>query len=454
MFDVMDLIDDRFQVQNELGRGGMGVVLRVLDKNSGEVVALKYCLMEDGDSERRFAREVRAMGSIQHHNVMPVLYHNLDYSPPYFTMPLAGHSIQDELEGVLEEGELEVEFEENEALEVFKDICHGTQAIHNSGATHRDIKPANVMRMPDGTTVISDMGLVKLDPRDTTILTQTAAFVGTRIYSAPEQFGGSRDVDERADIYQLGKVLYQLISGDLPNLIDKARLPSGLGYIVERATREHPDQRYQSVGALMDAIEGYIRATSPGANLSQEYDAAIQEAQSLARAEEYRLENLEVLLTLVLRFTEDYKVFLEQFDRLPLDILGVMARQLPEQFASVLATYCTAIEEEVGGYMFEYAELIAEKMKAIHGVGNTDLKVFAMKATMIAAVRLNRYAAMEVFDAMLVQINDSKDAVPVADMLREEASYYRVIADRVSPTRLHVAIRSVYDEVQRTAEER
>ena len=69
MFDIMDLIDDRFRVQDELGRGGMGVVLRVLDRNSDEVVALKYCPIGDPEIKRRFAREVRVMSSIQHHNV-------------------------------------------------------------------------------------------------------------------------------------------------------------------------------------------------------------------------------------------------------------------------------------------------------------------------------------------------------------------------------------------------
>lgn len=446
MSDTTDLIDGRFHVQDELGRGGMGVVLRAYDAASDRAVALKYCPAPDEDAQRRFAREVRVMSSIEHRNVMPVLHQNLEHDPPYFTMPLAKQSVQDELEGVVGGDESSAQLDEEEALEVFREICRGIQAIHNAGATHRDIKPANIMRMSDEAVVISDMGLVKLDPRDTTILTQTAAFVGTRIYSAPEQFGGSRDVDERADVYQLGKVLYQLVSGDLPILIDREQLPSGLGYIVERATREQPAQRYQSVGAMMDAIESYVRAKGPEANLGQEYEAAIEEARYLAEDEGYRLENLRLLLALVLRFAEDHNVFLEQFDRLPPDILSVMARRLPAELTSVLDVYKTAIEEEVGELVFAYAETVARKMRAIYVSGNTDLKVLAMRTTMIAAVRLNRYAAMEVFDAMLVQVKDSSDAVPIADMLREEVHHYRRIADRVSRTRLHVAIRAVYDE--------
>lgn len=82
----------------------------------------------------------------------------------------------------------------------------GVQAIHNANGTHRDVKPANALRMDDRRVVLSDLGLVKLDPRDTTILTQTAAFIGTRAYCAPEQLlpGGSREADARTDVYQLG----------------------------------------------------------------------------------------------------------------------------------------------------------------------------------------------------------------------------------------------------------
>ena len=182
-FKPGDLIDSRYVVKGEIGRGGMGVVLCVEDRQANKEVALKYCqdnatLLDMDEQLRRFKREVRMMAGIQHENVMPVLASNLDYEPPYFVMPVADRSLAKEVS---------LGMNEIQALDVFKSICRGVQAVHSAGGTHRDIKPLNIMRMPDGRIVVSDLGLIKLDPRDSSTLTQTAQFIGTRVYCAPEQ---------------------------------------------------------------------------------------------------------------------------------------------------------------------------------------------------------------------------------------------------------------------------
>ncbi len=160
------------------------------------------------------------------------------------------------------------------------------------------------------------------------------------------------------------------------------------------------------------------------------------------------------MLSLVLRFAEDDEEFLQQFDRLSVDLLRVMARRLPEQLTSVLNAYCAAIENEVGRYNFEYAEVVADKMRAIYRVADSsELKALALKATMIAAVQLNRYAAMEVFDTMLVAVENDDDAVAIAEMLRDEADYYKALASHVSKTRLHVVIRAVYEELENDSQD-
>src|SRR5258707_4496012 len=133
-----DIIDGRFEVVDEIGRGGMGVVLRARDQMCEDLVALKFCYETDEVSLRRFAREVRCMELIKHEHVMPVLYSNLAYDPPYFTMPIAISSLSSEIAAGMKE---------EDALEAFKEICLGVQAIHNSNGTHRDIKPDNAMRL-------------------------------------------------------------------------------------------------------------------------------------------------------------------------------------------------------------------------------------------------------------------------------------------------------------------
>ena len=220
MYTPSDKIDDRFEIVGEIGRGGMGVVLRVHDATDGQQVALKYCPENDTNSLRRFAREVCFVANLHHKNVMPILHHNLDHDPPYFTMPIAATSVGQEIR--------QSALEEDEALGAFEQICLGVQAIHNINGTHRDIKPDNAMRMQDGTILVSDLGLVKLDPRDTTLLTRAGEFIGTHMYSAPEQYGGSREADVRTDIYQLGKTLYEMVTGQSPAPMDTDKLPAGL----------------------------------------------------------------------------------------------------------------------------------------------------------------------------------------------------------------------------------
>jgi hypothetical protein len=100
-----DIIDGRFEVLEEIGKGGMGTVLRVCDQTSGETVALKYCHSNDVILRRRFAREIRVMEMIEHDHVMRVLHSNLGYDPPYFTMPLALRSLRTEITNGMTEDE-------------------------------------------------------------------------------------------------------------------------------------------------------------------------------------------------------------------------------------------------------------------------------------------------------------------------------------------------------------
>ena len=437
-FDPGDRIDRQFEVVDEIGRGGMGIVLRVRRRGGG--FALKYCPDADKTLKKRFAREVRIMASIDHEHVMPVLWHNVDHKPPYFVMPLAVRSLSDEISP---------ELELDSALEMFKSICLGVQAIHAAGSTHRDLKPENVMRLAADRLVVCDLGLARLADRDTTTLTQTAAFLGTRMYCAPEQLllGGSREADVRTDVYQLGKVLYQLATGDEPALVDPSLIPDGLAHIIERATQQHPDRRYQTVGQLMDSVENFIRAQDPHGSAFAVFEAELEQAKTLLKDNRYDTENLEKLLECFLQLGDDDDFYIEQFERFAGRLLRTMAKRMPEHLRAPLARYARAIENEIGTYGFSHAEIVAAKMQAVFdGAQDPALKVIALKATMMAAVKLNRFAAMEIFDEMLVSIDSSDVAAPVAEMLRDNIEYYEPLADRIPDGKLHGAFRQIVAE--------
>ena len=435
--DVGEVIDGRYETIEQIGQGGMGTVLRVRDLTDDQHVALKYC-HENGEIRvKRFARETRIAAGLDHKHVITVLYHNLNHEPPYFTMPIAQGSVAEEIK----QGGLD----EDQALDTFKQICLGVQAIHNTGSVHRDIKPDNALRMPDQTVVISDFGLVKLDPRDTTTLTRPLAFLGTRRYSAPEQLAGeSRDADFRTDVYQLGKVLYEMITGKSPAVMTDAGVPPGIAYIVHRATQVIPDQRYQTVDELMDAVNDYMASkTSP----YRVFDDALQAASLQLDRGRYDAKDLETFFSVLAQFGEDPDTLLEQFDRIPDTLLSAMASDFSDNLLSVLKSYVNAIDRVVDRYNFAYAETVAQKMKIVFG-GSDDpnVKALAVRATLIAAVDLNRFAAMNVFDSLLLAVQRTEDAMALADVLREEMLRYRHLAERVPKSRLHATIRAVCEE--------
>lgn len=254
-----DVINQRYEVLEVVGQGGMGTVVKAKQLKDEDIVAVKYCHLSDSNAIQRFAREVRIMKEINHPNVIRILSVCTKCSPPYFVMPFAQTSCGAMLDQYARN--------EDEALEAFLQICEGTRAIHSYGAVHRDIKPDNAL-IVDERVVLSDLGLAKHIQRDTAILTETRAIVGTDLYLAPEQRmpGGSRDADSRTDTYQLGKTLYQFLTGLDPVLLDMSQVPSGLVHIIRRATREMPEERYSTVGQLVDAVRAYQMANAPDAN--------------------------------------------------------------------------------------------------------------------------------------------------------------------------------------------
>lgn len=361
MLTTGSTVDSRYTLVEDLGQGGMGSVYRATDEQTGSDVALKYCHLDEDTHRRRFSREVRSMETIDHRHVMTVLQSNTDHEPPYFTMPIASYSLKERLRN--EDGGIS----EDEAIGVFLDICRGVQALHNSGVTHRDIKPGNVMIMNDEIVTVADMGLAKIEPRDTTTLTMTADVLGTHSYMAPEQQkpGGSRDADEKTDVYQLGKTLYEIITGENPIFIDNSTLPSGISYIVDVCTNDIPEKRYKSVGRLMDAIQNYKESKDPDRNPLAAFENALEEVTPSAEEGEYNRESLENIVEALHRFGSDPGTFIEQFDQIKDVVLRALSLKLPDQLREILTIYSDALSQEVGTYQFSYAESVANRMEVI-----------------------------------------------------------------------------------------
>ena len=245
-----------FRIIEKLGQGGMGVVYRAEDLKLGRTVALKFLAPHMSVSEEhraRFVREARALAAIDHPHICAV--HEIDEAEGrlFLAMTLVNGPT---LKAKIAQGPLELD----EALRIAIDAARGLQAAHRTGVVHRDVKSANIMLDAEGRVIITDFGLAHLE--DQPGLSQAGMAMGTPAYMSPEQLRGEKG-DRRSDIWSLGVVLYETVSGKLPFPTDRnpasilsdepaplmtlrPEVPPELDCIVRKALAKTPDERYQT----------------------------------------------------------------------------------------------------------------------------------------------------------------------------------------------------------------
>ncbi len=260
----------QLQVLELLGRGGMGLVYKARQPRLDRFVALKVLPPETSDREdfaERFLREARLMARLRHPHIVGVYDFGETDGLCWLIMEYVDGA---NLRQLMETGGLSPP----RALALVPQICEALQYAHDEGVVHRDIKPDNVLVDTTGQVKIADFGLAKLlgDVPDLA-LTGPAQVMGTLHYMAPEQLQGARDVDHRADIYSLGVVFYEMLTGQLP--LGRFEAPSRrvavdvrLDEIVLRALEQAPERRYQhaaEVGTDVEIVRGTPAGTAPPA---------------------------------------------------------------------------------------------------------------------------------------------------------------------------------------------
>jgi serine/threonine protein kinase len=278
----------RYRLDSELGRGGMGVVYRATDLESGRVVALKSLLPNLTDDRRivkRFRREARAALAINHPNVVQMLDVIEHDGVALLAMEfLSGES----LERVLERrGHLPV----GEVSEIMIRVISAVGTAHALGIVHRDLKPDNVLVVGDGgahDVKVLDFGIAKLTATEgsaaqTEALTQTGALMGTPFYMSPEQAFGEKRIDQRSDVWSLGIILYRALTGVLPtygetfadvymNVVKRPfrsvrevrpELPEDVSALVMRMLERDCDKRPWDLREVYDVLARYAEASAP-----------------------------------------------------------------------------------------------------------------------------------------------------------------------------------------------
>jgi predicted Ser/Thr protein kinase len=258
----------RYEILEAVGRGGMGVVYRARQTGLDREVALKVVsprLAADPGFVARFQREARTLARLSHANIVAVHDFGVEAGTPFLVMEFVeGVSLR----RLLAERRLPPE----EALGIVPQLCDALEYAHAEGVVHRDIKPENILIDRRGRVKIADFGLAVMLGVEPARLTRTDAVLGTPHYMAPEQIENPRGVDHRADIYSMGVVFYEMLTGELPlghfsMPSSKARVSRRLDEIVLRALAKEPERRYQRASHLKQEVETAPRTPEEGRRL-------------------------------------------------------------------------------------------------------------------------------------------------------------------------------------------
>ena len=259
-----------------IGAGGMGAVYKARQSELDRFVALKILPEEFGNNVKfalRFTREARTLAKLNHPNIISVFEFGNVADTYYFLMEfIDGSTLRD----LVKSGQLGPE----QALSIVPHLCDALQYAHDQRVVHRDIKPENILISSDGVVKIADFGLSRIMGNETQqpMLTGTHQIMGTPRYMAPEQLERSRGVDHRADIYSLGVVFYEMLTGELPMGYfaapsKKVEIDVRLDEVVLRTLEKEPQRRYQKASQIKTDVQSITSSRHPALARTLVHDA-------------------------------------------------------------------------------------------------------------------------------------------------------------------------------------
>ena len=342
------VLDGRYEILEEVGNGCMAVVYKAKDFDTGAIVAVKILREEYLDNEefcRRFRNESRAIALLNHPNIVKIFDVCNSPSLQYIVMEyIDGISLKDYIE---QQRVVRVK----EAVHFTTQILRALMHAHSKGIVHRDIKPQNIMLLPNGRIKVTDFGIARLITSQTSTMTDKA--IGSVHYIAPEQARGAV-TDARADLYSVGVMLYEMLTGKLPFEANSAvsvavmqlqadpkmprqinpNIPVGLEEITIQAMQKDPNARYQSAAEMLQDLENF--KLNPGIKFNYKYIVEdntrySKSAQNLKKSEsseeEYKSPVIPVLTGIATAFVLVAVVFVVIF----IDASGILKKNTSEQ---------------------------------------------------------------------------------------------------------------------------
>jgi len=425
-----------YKDDKRLGSGGFGEVWRTIRKEDEEAFAKKILTNHTPDALKRFQREVRILGKLDHPRIVKVVAMRLREAPYWYIMPLYKRSLRAEFPGIVGD--------ENRIATIYSQILEGMQYAHEQGVIHRDLKPENILLNTDDDVVISDFGLGRAIDAETTRATFTGLSAGTFGYSAPEQLIDAKRADHRADIFSLGRILYELYSGDPMSvrLQDLSSLPVTISIIIARSTKANPNERFSTVEELRAAFASLVTAKSEetaGEQLKTLLVQAISDGDlNATKAHEFG--------NLLIKARDETDLLHEIFMGLPAAAFNSLWRA-NEVAAKILVRVFTA-EVTSQSWPFGYTDKIGEACKLVHdATPDHEIRAALISAVLEVGVRHNRWHVMGIAEALLLQQKGTKEALAVAHAIAKLPEAIEIMTERIDDrSKMHPALKELFNK--------
>jgi serine/threonine-protein kinase len=277
----------KYEVIEQIAVGGFGVIFKGWDPFIKRKVAIKMCATPDDEVRQRFQQEAQFVGNLVHRNITLVFDFGVEGDVPYIVQEfLSGYDLDELLKA-------DVVSDEDTIVSILIQVCEGLEFAHERGIVHRDIKPSNIRVLEDGTVKIMDFGIAK-SILAASKLTQTGIALGTAGYLAPEQIQG-RTVDARTDIFAVGVVAYELVTGtrpfesatlsnvlykilneepDYPTTVDGG-CSEELQTVIRRCLAKEPEDRFQGAAELLAELRSIALASTPEVATTKELTTGV-----------------------------------------------------------------------------------------------------------------------------------------------------------------------------------
>jgi serine/threonine protein kinase len=404
----------RYKKNSKINSGGFGIVYRATRLDDSQEFAWKE-LASAGlpeDEKQRFVREVRIQSKLDHPNIVPIVGLNLTTDPPWFIMPLARSSLRSELTATAGN--------QPKVVSIFNQILKGIAYAHENGVIHRDLKPENILFFDppdfwdDELVKIGDFGLGKRLDFESITITRSSENLGTAAYMPPEQFSSFKTVDRRGDIFSLGKILYELLTGDFPLHVDvkSPKIPGGYGFIISKCLQHDAKNRYNSVSELRDDFA--LLTKSP-----KKFEKPIHRAEELLNEilggdGDAKIKELDELFQ---AHESDEVLFTKFFPKLPREIVERYHEMLQHRFYERLRRFDSLLKDSLP---FNYTDDVADFYEIVFRLtSDGDMMRLILSRVLDMGFKHNRYHVRSVFIRMLENIKDGSVALIARDVLRQ-----------------------------------